>query len=57
MSTDAVAILVTSVMASPCTLYLTKIVMPETQTPAATPPPPSSDEDKPANVIDKNAFC
>jgi len=55
MGADAVAILVTSVMASPCTLYLTKIVMPETQAPAATPPPPAADEEKPANVIDAAA--
>src|SRR5438270_11569371 len=33
MGADAVAILATSVMASPCTLYLAKIVLPETQTP------------------------
>jgi CNT family concentrative nucleoside transporter len=33
MGADAVAILATSVMASPCTLYLSKIVLPETDTP------------------------
>src|SRR5262249_29082468 len=31
MGADAVAILTTSVMASPCTLYLAKIVLPETE--------------------------
>jgi CNT family concentrative nucleoside transporter len=33
MGADAVALLATSVMASPCTLYLAKIVLPETETP------------------------
>src|SRR5262249_11002943 len=52
MGADAVAILTTSVMASPCTLYLAKIVLPETQTPATEPPPMPPDEEAPANVID-----
>src|SRR5262249_43855511 len=55
MGADAVAILATSVMASPCTLYLSKIVLPETQAPALAPPPAAPDEEKPANVIDAAA--
>jgi CNT family concentrative nucleoside transporter len=56
MGADAVAILATSVMASPCTLYLAKIVLPETQTPETgasatqTVPP-----ERQANVIDAAA--
>jgi CNT family concentrative nucleoside transporter len=49
------AILTTSIMASPCTLYLAKIMLPETQAPAETPPPQPADEEKPANVIDAAA--
>jgi CNT family concentrative nucleoside transporter len=33
MGADAVAILATSVMASPCTLYLAKVLLPETEEP------------------------
>jgi CNT family concentrative nucleoside transporter len=64
MGADAVAILTTSIMASPCTLYLAKIVLPETANPetAATDRPiedlgsPAPDaEREPANVIDAAA--
>ena len=57
MGADAVAILATSVMASPCTLYLAKIVLPEMETPetaaAAGLRPPA--EPGHANVIDAAA--
>jgi CNT family concentrative nucleoside transporter len=56
MGADAVAILATSVMASPCTLYMAKIVLPETETPlthsgAAVATPGEAH----ANVIDAAA--
>src|SRR5947208_13511406 len=57
MGADAVAILATSVMASPCTLYLAKIVLPETEVPAtgAGAPPTAAVEAGHANVIDAAA--
>jgi CNT family concentrative nucleoside transporter len=56
MGADPVAILATSVMASPCSLYLSKIVLPETgkpQTSGDAPPPPV--EKQHANAIDAAA--
>src|SRR5260370_41370899 len=57
MGADAVAILATSVMASPCTLYLAKIVLPETEVPrtSTTAGLTSGDEGAHANVIDAAA--
>jgi CNT family concentrative nucleoside transporter len=60
MGADAVAILATSVMASPCTLYMAKIVLPELGRPetaggAAKTEKPSGDEPEHANVIDAAA--
>ncbi len=57
MGADAVAILATSVMASPCTLYLAKIVLPETEEPrtSTTAGLTSTDEAGHANVIDAAA--
>lgn len=56
MGADAVAILATSVMASPCTLYLAKIVIPETETPrTAAEVGETSAPESHANVIDAAA--
>jgi CNT family concentrative nucleoside transporter len=60
MGADAVAILATSVMASPCTLYLAKIVLPETGTPETAGATgagvaPAAEEEAHANVIDAAA--
>jgi concentrative nucleoside transporter, CNT family len=64
MGADAVAILATSVMASPCTLYLAKIVLPETEAPEtslargkAGPPVVDAlpEDPPPVNVIDAAA--
>jgi CNT family concentrative nucleoside transporter len=57
MGADAVAILATSVMASPCTLYLAKIVLPETGVPetATSAGLRSQEEAGHANVIDAAA--
>jgi CNT family concentrative nucleoside transporter len=60
MGADAVAILATSVMASPCTLYLAKIILPETQTPETLRVPGTAstqtvEETGHANVIDAAA--
>jgi CNT family concentrative nucleoside transporter len=59
MGADTVAILATSVMASPCTLYLAKIVLPETGVPetSAGAPPASAAEagQGHVNVIDAAA--
>jgi CNT family concentrative nucleoside transporter len=57
MGADAVAILATSVMASPCTLYLAKIVLPETEVPrtSTTAGLTTSNEIGHANVIDAAA--
>jgi CNT family concentrative nucleoside transporter len=54
MGADAVAILATSVMASPCTLYLAKIVLPETGRPetAGAEVRTAPVEQPHANVID-----
>jgi CNT family concentrative nucleoside transporter len=56
MGADAVAILATSVMASPCTLYLAKVLLPETEEPETrgeVQAPPV--ERAHANVIDAAA--
>jgi CNT family concentrative nucleoside transporter len=55
MGADAVAILATSVMASPCTLYLAKIVLPETQTPETGGDTQPTPPERHANVIDAAA--
>ena len=55
MGADAVAILATSIMASPCTLYLTKIVLPETQTPETGSGAQTAPPERHANVIDAAA--
>lgn len=52
---DPVAILATSVMASPCTLYLTKIMMPETGQPETRGTVKTVIERQHANVIDAAA--
>jgi CNT family concentrative nucleoside transporter len=55
MGADAVAILATSVMASPCSLYLAKIVRPETDTPETLGIAKTQVEHTHANVIDAAA--
>jgi CNT family concentrative nucleoside transporter len=58
MGADAVAILATSVMASPCTLYMAKIMLPEMGTPetAGTKAVQTAPVEQPhANVIDAAA--
>jgi CNT family concentrative nucleoside transporter len=57
MGADPVAILTTSVMASPCTLYLAKIILPETEVPrtSTTAGLATPDEAGHANVIDAAA--
>jgi CNT family concentrative nucleoside transporter len=55
MGADAVAILTTSVMASPCTLYLAKIVLPETQQPQTRGRVQAAVERSHVNVIDAAA--
>ena len=52
---DPVAILSTCVMACPCSLYLTKLVLPETETPATLGTAPVQVESPYANVIDAAA--
>jgi CNT family concentrative nucleoside transporter len=55
MGADAVAILATSVMASPCSLYLAKVVRPETDTPETLGIAKTQVEHTHANVIDAAA--
>jgi CNT family concentrative nucleoside transporter len=55
MGADPVAILATSVMASPCSLYLAKIVLPETGTPETLGIVKAQLEQTHANVIDAAA--
>jgi CNT family concentrative nucleoside transporter len=55
MGADAVAILATSVMASPCTLYLAKIILPETLKPETGASTSTAAPEKHANVIDAAA--
>jgi CNT family concentrative nucleoside transporter len=57
MGADAVAILATSVMASPCTLYLAKIILPETETPETSGAAGAKAVEEPGhvNVIDAAA--
>jgi CNT family concentrative nucleoside transporter len=52
---DPVAILCTCVMACPCSLYLTKLVLPETETPETLGTAPVHVETPYANVIDAAA--
>ena len=49
---DSVAILTTSVMAAPCSLYLAKLLMPETQRPVTVNMVKSVGDNKHRNVID-----
>jgi CNT family concentrative nucleoside transporter len=55
MGADAVAILATSVMASPCTLYMAKIMLPETREPETRGVVKAAIERQHANVIDAAA--
>src|SRR4029077_5762817 len=55
MGADPVALLATSVMASPCTLYLTKIMMPELAMPETLGTVKTVIEKQHANVIDAAA--
>ena len=55
MGADAVAILTTSIMASPCSLYLAKLVMPETERPLTAADVQPNLEKTHANVIDAAA--
>ena len=55
MGADPVAILTTSVMASPCSLYLAKLVLPEMERPATAADVKPAVEKAHANVIDAAA--
>jgi CNT family concentrative nucleoside transporter len=55
MGADAVAILATSVMASPCTLYMAKIMLPETGNPETRGVVQAPAESQHANVLDAAA--
>ena len=55
MGADAVAILATSVMAAPCGLYLSKLLLPETGEPVTRGRVKLSDERPHVNVIDAAA--
>jgi CNT family concentrative nucleoside transporter len=55
MGADAVAILATSVMASPCTLYMAKIMLPETGQPETRGVVKAAIDRQHANVIDAAA--
>ena len=55
MGADAVAILTTSVMAAPCGLYLSKLLLPETGRPRRAASVKADDERPHANVIDAAA--
>jgi CNT family concentrative nucleoside transporter len=52
MGADAVAILATSVMASPCSLYLAKVLLPETEQPLTRGLVQATVEQQHRNVID-----
>src|SRR5262249_18308071 len=49
---DSVAILTTSVMAAPCSLYLAKLLIPETETPVTKNMVKTVEDKKPRNFID-----
>ncbi len=55
MGADPVAILTTSIMASPCSLYMAKLVLPETEKPETTGDIKPAAEQGHANVIDAAA--
>ncbi len=55
MGADPVAILTTSIMASPCSLYMAKLVLPETETPETTGNVKTVADQGHANVIDAAA--
>jgi CNT family concentrative nucleoside transporter len=55
LGADAIAILTTSVMAAPCGLYLSKLLLPETDQPETTGRAPVNVEKLHANVIDAAA--
>ncbi|MGL4423851.1 MAG: NupC/NupG family nucleoside CNT transporter [Gemmataceae bacterium] len=55
MGADARAILATSVMAAPCTLYIAKILLPETEVPETRGNVTISSEKAHANVVDAAA--
>jgi CNT family concentrative nucleoside transporter len=55
MGADAVALLATSVMAAPCSLYLSKLVLPETGTPQTSGTADIVVEEQHANAIDAAA--
>ncbi len=55
MGADPVAILATSVMAAPCGLYLSKLLMPETEEPVTRGEIKIADERPHANVVDAAA--
>jgi CNT family concentrative nucleoside transporter len=55
LGADPVAILTTSVMAAPCGLYLSKILMPETETPETSGDVRTTVERQHANVVDAAA--
>jgi CNT family concentrative nucleoside transporter len=55
LGADAIAILTTSVMAAPCGLYLSKLLLPETEQPETTGRAPVNVEKRHVNVIDAAA--
>ena len=55
LGADPVAILTTSVMAAPCGLYLSKLLLPETEVPATSGSAPIKVETTHVNVIDAAA--
>ena len=55
LGADAIAILTTSVMAAPCGLYLSKLLMPEMEQPATSGTAPINVEKRHVNVIDAAA--
>lgn len=55
LGADPVAILTTSVMAAPCGLYLSKLLLPETEVPATSGSAPINIETTHVNVIDAAA--
>ena len=55
LGADAIAILTTSVMAAPCGLYLSKLLLPETEQPETSGKAPVNVEKLHVNVIDAAA--
>jgi CNT family concentrative nucleoside transporter len=55
LGANPIAVLATSVMAAPCSLYLAKLVLPETETPATTGKVQVTTDETHANVIDAAA--